>query len=1028
MLFDAMWGLLFQAIGLLTVAHFIMKWLNSGLASVRGTCLRFVGRADLAVTLEPLDVKTGTFYEHGIEYKRAAKGAPLLIVKPKGKQCNAEGQLIKEDFEYIEARPDIMRMRLETIMPNSKFLPLARLTKFQVAIRDETDILGYGFRAGDLLFTARHIFDEHGLAGKFVAGNLAAVPLAPLKWFTPLRKDVGGTGCDWIAILLSIDTWSRIAVASAKETNITFGSPKQARVGGFSRVHGSVQATGDVDYNMELNRVTGLMAHKISTVPGFSGAPLMTTNGTPKICGMHLKGASRYNFAMTGANIRSVLRRITAVDADRQVELSGGLESQDNSETSRESQSQYEDDYEVYEGDLDRYGAVDDFDLVSAERENRVHAAMSRYLDAQAMDTTYGGNDEGDYYSRRDADRRFERDFDLLESAPAKKTDVFAAACDKAFAGSGLPAAQKAWFKALYHYGHAGELVTAYGDQIRFWATCSDDKVPSPLPVFERREPTPAEVRAVLNGYSPADDYSFLAKVLSWKVDKATFIDIKDGDTYVFDALRQNRQHGEGEAYEGTVMADGRGRAFFKSYRKMAKSVKGKSKKQEPIPLSQDHRAILDKYGLVSEWVAPPDDKAAMLKSMQVQASAQEPGNLIMDEDNLRDFYKATAVHKRDPLEVQSPMAAFNTVGMALKDTSSGWSSFNHNLTKAAFFKHKSDDLRRLVFQRHLMRLALWDQLPTMTAAECFHAGVADPKQIFVKDEPHGARKIAKEKWRLIWICSLVDIMVSGMLNMRYHKRQIESYQAGDNNHVCAGLGHDDRGISRLGEVIEHISDGSGVVHTQDASGWDLGVSSGHWIYAAATQAQAMDHKDVIADLVYRAMLHADYYATMKHLLLVGDELWECQVYGPMPSGSDKTTAVNNRARQAGLIQAGAKRAATAGDDAITKEVPSADLLRLQGTNPRDEETHNISDKVPFTSHQFTVKGSGAVGCTFNNLSKSVARLLLKGGQPKSEAIGGVCYACRNTSDALKVFLDVCQHYAWTVPSPDEWKPEDNDI
>jgi hypothetical protein len=1022
-----MWGLVLQLVGLLTVAHFIRKWLQTGVDGFKGVCLRLVGRADLSVSLAPLDVKTGTFYENGIEYKRAAKGAPLLIVKPKGKQCNAEGQLIKEDFEYVEARPDIIRMRLETVMPNSKFMPLTKLAKFQVAIRDETEILGYGIRVGNFLFTARHIFDEHGMTGKFVAGDHTAVPLAPVKWFTPRRKDVGGSGCDWIAILLSINTWSRISVSSAKESNITFGSPRQARIGGFSRVHGSVQATGEVDYNTELNRVTGLMAHKISTVPGFSGAPLITTNGTPKICGMHLKGEGRYNFAMTGANMRAVLAKITSQDPEREVELSGGLEATENSESMRESQSQYDDEYEVYEGQFDHYAEVDDFDLISHEREARVNAIMGRYLDEVAAGQIHGAGDEGDCYERAWADRQVCRDLDrVLETVPALQVDKFAEACDQAFKDSGLPAAQKAWFKSLYHYGHAGELVTAYGDEIRFWATRQEGDF-KPLVVPERREPTASEVKAVLNEFSTADSFTFLKKAMGWKVDKHTFIDLKDGDTYVFDALRQNRAHGDGAEFEAPDMKDGLGKTFFRAFRKLAKSVKGKGKRHKPTPLSDDYRAVMQKFGLTSEWVAPPDDKEAMLQSMRVQASAQEPGNLVMDEDNLRTFYEATSVHKRDPLGVQTPMAAYNSVGLTLKDTSSGWTSFNHNLSKSAFFKLKNDDLRRLVFQRMLMRAALWDQLPTMTAAECFHAGVADPKQIFVKDEPHGERKSAKKKWRLIWICSLVDIMVSGMLSMKYHKRQIESYQAGDNNHVCAGLGHDDKGISRLGEVIEYVSNSSGTVHTQDASGWDLGVSSGHWIYAAATQARAIDHEDVVSDLVYRALLHADYYATMKHLLLVGDELWECHAYGPMPSGSDKTTAVNNRARQAGLIQAGAKRAATAGDDAITNQMPNAELLRLQGTNPRDEETHRIVDKVPFTSHQFTV-GGGKVGCTFDNLSKSVARLFFKGGQAKPEAIGGVCYACRNTKDSLSTFVAICEHLGWDVPSKDDWRPEDNDI
>jgi hypothetical protein len=111
-----------------------------------------------------------------------------------------------------------------------------------------------------------------------------------------------------------------------------------------------------------------------------------------------------------------------------------------------------------------------------------------------------------------------------------------------------------------------------------------------------------------------------------------------------------------------------------------------------------------------------------------------------------------------------------------------------------------------------------------MTPKQMVDAGLQDPRVPFIKGEPHGKNKQESKRWRLIWVCSVVDILAAGITHRRQDKADINSYQEGFSGYHCVGMGHHDDGIEALGNVLDRIGSTTGKLTSSDVKGWDFGV------------------------------------------------------------------------------------------------------------------------------------------------------------------------------------------------------------
>eukprot|EP00438_Fugacium_kawagutii_P012196 Skav225479 [mRNA] locus=scaffold3604:245413:245856:- [translate_table: standard] len=118
-------------------------------------------------------------------------------------------------------------------------------------------------------------------------------------------------------------------------------------------------------------------------------------------------------------------------------------------------------------------------------------------------------------------------------------------------------------------------------------------------------------------------------------------------------------------------------------------------------------------------------------------------------------------------------------------------------------------------------------RIPYMSPAALFAEGLIDPKQTFIKQETHAAKKVATKRWRLIWIHSYVDSTIQRMLHSAQNEADVLRYHAGLPSSATIGLGHDDAGIRKFGACLDQLLEtGEGKIWSADASGWDMAVSA----------------------------------------------------------------------------------------------------------------------------------------------------------------------------------------------------------
>lgn len=437
--------------------------------------------------------------------------------------------------------------------------------------------------------------------------------------------------------------------------------------------------------------------------------------------------------------------------------------------------------------------------------------------------------------------------------------------------------------------------------------------------------------------------------------------------------------------------------------------------------LRQQFKDACDKHGVkMQNYIIPRDHPDAVLESLKGQLSAHCPRNLELTKEVMDAFGKV--VDSYEPCERPYIFGAGIHEGVdsildSLEgDKSAGWADQYRAGKKEVWKTPEGRSIASyLVRCRILLRLA-WGSVAMgcMTPKQMVRAGLMDPRVPFIKREPTSEKKQRERRWRLIWNCSVIDILVAGITNRKQDKRDIASYQDGKAGFHCVGMGHHDDGIKAVGSVLDRIAAAGGKLTSSDISGWDMGVQR-DWIYLDGLRRVRLGPDSQI----FRELTWCEQAATSAHVLFIGGVLYQILRAGITASGILSTSAQNSFIRSLLELIAGAEDCTSQGDDNVSSG-RSTDFLEKNGVVVRDVVESGPCGPINYTSHEF-VKRGGHWFARFLNLDKMLARLELNRsgtGVPTQESIGGCLFALRNSRVELDQFVSVCAEMGWNTDVP----------
>jgi len=423
-----------------------------------------------------------------------------------------------------------------------------------------------------------------------------------------------------------------------------------------------------------------------------------------------------------------------------------------------------------------------------------------------------------------------------------------------------------------------------------------------------------------------------------------------------------------------------------------------------------------------SKFVLPPTGVGAILDSLKGQLRNQRTDRSWKHFQDAPDFAETymsglSELPNCAPALADFDIAFDNIVNSFDGSKSSGYSSKFLPGTKGAWFEPgKRDILKYLVKFRMALRMACASTLGTLEPSAAVLAGVIDPRCVFIKSEAHGSNKIADKRWRLIWVPSIVDSVVQGVLHISQNKKSIRSYQEGCQNRVLAGLGHHDEGIARIGQVLDWLSDGNlANMNDEDASGWDLSVSRDAIMYDGCRRNLLMTGGTPSAVNVTREQMILESLCNGLHVIAVGKHLISVDIYGMTMSGIISTTEQNCNIREKQAQLCGAIRASALGDDLGYAGVVDPEKARLCGVIIK--KTSPCGPRGPFslTSHTFTKVGD-RWHAVFENFPKLLAHIDLRrpaSKPPSEDVLRGARFVCRASNDQLDFLDRLCRAMGW---------------
>lgn len=448
-------------------------------------------------------------------------------------------------------------------------------------------------------------------------------------------------------------------------------------------------------------------------------------------------------------------------------------------------------------------------------------------------------------------------------------------------------------------------------------------------------------------------------------------------------------------------------------------------KPREMIRISDEVVASMAAIGVdVAGWVLPPTGKAAVFASLKGQVARQRPGswvklvqreNVLADMDEFCGSYPATR-----PCTTNTFAEGIDLYLDGCDATkSTGWSARYLPGPKGAWkTAHGRNLLAYLVQARLALQMACATEIHKYSAEACVELGLRDPEEVFVKDEAHGPEKVQSERWRLIWICSIVDASVQDLLHHAQNKEDITAFQRGTLTTQGVGMGHHDIGVQQTGRVFDMLSKaGTQMLHCSDASGWDLSVCADAIYFDAQRRISRFSEvSSLAADLMY-----CQAAVNSRHCLVIGSGLYALQEYGTTASGIPSTSGQNSPIRAFGLIAFGANAAHAMSDDEVHGGAVDVAGLASTGVITKGEMlTCPPGGPVNFTSHDYIKREDGTWIAVFRNVSKMFAHLELRriGDEPPAQdTLAGARFALRHNPEATRQLELLCLERSWHLPA-----------
>lgn len=279
--------------------------------------------------------------------------------------------------------------------------------------------------------------------------------------------------------------------------------------------------------------------------------------------------------------------------------------------------------------------------------------------------------------------------------------------------------------------------------------------------------------------------------------------------------------------------------------------------------------------------------------------------------------------------------------------------------------------------------------------------GVSDVRDLFIKGEGHSPSKTSEGRFRLIWVCSVVDVVVQTLLHKHDNAVHIDRYQSGDLTCCALGLGHHDAGIDCL--VRAMAREGLRENVSSDASAFDWSVCGEFIRYDARRRADNAGGAEGITWL-----MEALGETLCSHVVHNNGDVWTCHKDGVNCSGQVSTSAQNTFVRSVLAVLGGAKGFVCAGDDLVADKNFEPERLEYYGINSRDVEEHWNS--ASFTSHYIDF---GRRTARFLNVEKMLWHLhnTLDDEEVVPAKLGGCLFVLRNTPDVQKDLRQIAEDF-----------------
>jgi hypothetical protein len=463
------------------------------------------------------------------------------------------------------------------------------------------------------------------------------------------------------------------------------------------------------------------------------------------------------------------------------------------------------------------------------------------------------------------------------------------------------------------------------------------------------------------------------------------------------------------------VILDRDGKPFFTKVGSYEPTRIGKTRKSkgEESKLQKDvrdlaekyHKGHLDEAGEIvhehgckkGEYKIPLGTKSNIHKSLVAQAKMTTASAPNLSEKQKLDFENAVKLvrqkysHSIDNAKIQTYLEegewGLLKTFQGFEDKSSGISAKYRNLKKSVYVNTHPTEVVDLALSRVILIAAAGSQLLELNAIELIDYGCCDVKDVFLKPEVHSPQKFEEERFRLIWISSLLDLTVQSLFHKADNAAHTEAYQAGVLTCAALGLGHSDDGIKQLTRAFE----AEGVVENNvscDASAFDLSLDSS-FIFSDGERRSENCSDPFVSQLIFR-------YAHLlcSHVLNNQGDVWLVEKYGVTTSGHLSTTTQNTYSRSVQAAYGGSQGWVCAGDDLVADK--NFDPKRLEDFGVRSRDIARNEHFADFTSHFIDIEAATA---TFGNVEKMLWNLYnsCRDVTTNRERFGGLLYILRNT-------------------------------